>query len=61
MFYELTYSPDDAETRGKGWYAKIIDPTSAKEINESDLFETRDLAVRWARDNGGVRLLSEHA
>lgn len=56
-FAELTFSPDDEDVTGRGWYAQTIN-TDGSPADESDLFETRAEALSWARDHGATKLLS---
>ena len=57
-FYDLIYSPDDADESGRGWYAKTINRDGSC-ADESSLFATRREAERWARAHGGTRILTE--
>lgn len=56
-FADITYSPDDEASAGKGWYAQTINKDGSY-AEESDLFETQAQAMKWARDHGATRFLS---
>lgn len=51
--FSITYSPDDADSTGKGWYAQTFDPATGAPVDDSDLFESKAEAVQWVRAHKG--------
>lgn len=56
-FYDLTFSPDDADSTGKGWYAQTVNADGST-AEESALMPTEQHARAWARSRGGRRQIS---
>ena len=59
-FAEITFSPDDDDKTGKGWYAQTINRDGSP-AEESGLFMTKQEAVRWCKDRGATKLLTDNA